>query len=116
MPYRRAADIPKPVRDALPDAAQRIWWRAFNAAEAEYGTGDEGRLASIAWGAVRNAGYEKEGETWRLAKAETYKPTAAMAANASATASQPQNGTEPVAAKMTIPAAMAPVQVSRVVP
>ena len=82
MPYRRAADIPKPVRDALPDAAQRIWWRAFNSAEAEYGTSDEGRLASIAWGAVRNAGYEKEGDAWRLAKAETYKPTAAMAANA----------------------------------
>ena len=70
MPYRRAADIPKPVRDALPDAAQRIWWRAFNSAESRYGTGDEGRLASIAWGAVRNAGYEKDGETWRLAKAE----------------------------------------------
>lgn len=81
MPYARAADLPKPVRDALPDAAQAIWRRAFNSAAAQYGEGDEGRLASIAWGAVKNAGYEKEGESW-VKKAEGYKPTAAMAANA----------------------------------
>jgi cation transport regulator ChaB len=82
MPYQRASEIPKPVRDALPDAAQRIWMRAFNSAESKYGEGDEGRLASIAWGAVRNAGYSKEGDRWVMEKAETYKPTATMAANA----------------------------------
>jgi len=81
VPYARAADLPKPVRDALPDAAQAIWRRAFNAAATQYGEGDEGRLASIAWGAVKNAGYEKQGDAW-VKKADGYKPTAAMAANA----------------------------------
>jgi len=55
--------------------------RAFNAAATQYGEGDEGRLASIAWGAVKNAGYEKQGDAW-VKKADGYKPTAAMAANA----------------------------------
>jgi cation transport regulator ChaB len=82
MPYARTADLPAPVRGALPEAAQSIWRRAFNSAAAQYGEDDEGRLASIAWGAVKNAGYEKDGDEWRLAKAESYKPTSAMAANA----------------------------------
>jgi cation transport regulator ChaB len=81
MPYARTADIPKPVRDALPVDAQRVWMRAFNSAASTYGERDEGRLASIAWGAVRNAGWSKEGESW-VKKAEGYKPSAAMADNA----------------------------------
>lgn len=81
MPYARTADIPKPVRDALPVDAQRIWMRAFNSAASTYGEGDEGRLASIAWGAVRNAGWSKQGESW-IKKAEGHKPTGAMADNA----------------------------------
>jgi hypothetical protein len=55
--------------------------RAFNSAASTYGERDEGRLASIAWGAVRNAGWSKEGESW-VKKAEGYKPSAAMADNA----------------------------------
>lgn len=57
LPYQRNADIPKPVRDALPEEAQTIWRKAFNAAEQQYG--DEGRAAAVAWVAVERAGWRK---------------------------------------------------------
>ncbi|UCC74380.1 MAG: ChaB family protein, partial [Gemmatimonadota bacterium] len=85
MPYQRVADLPKSVRDALPPSVLSVWRAAFNAASEEYGEGDEGRLASIAWGAVERAGYEKDDAgRWRKVTkaAETYKPTATIAANA----------------------------------
>lgn len=84
MPYARNADLPKPVLDALPSGALDVWRAAFNAAERRYGMSDEGRLASIAWGAVKRAGYEQdsEGEWRKVSKADGYKPTQAMADNA----------------------------------
>lgn len=78
MPYARNADIPKPVRDALPVAAQTVWRGAFNSALDDYG--DEGKAAAIAWYAVER-GWEKEDGKW-VRKAESYKPTSAMARNA----------------------------------
>src|SRR5690606_20336497 len=63
--YQRNADIPQPVRDALPEEAQTIWRRAFNAAEQQYG--DEGRAAAVAWAAVERAGWRKN-EAGRWAK------------------------------------------------
>jgi len=57
LPYERNADIPKPVRDALPAEAQTVWRKAFNSIEAD--TGDESRAAAGAWAAVQRAGWTK---------------------------------------------------------
>lgn len=57
MPYDRNRDLPKPVRDALPEEAQTIWRKAFNAIQEQ--TGDESRTVAGAWAAVRRAGWEK---------------------------------------------------------
>ncbi len=84
MPYSTNADIPASVRNVLPEKAQTIWRKAFNAA-LEKGYSEE-RCARIAWAAVKNAGYRKTDGQWRrtammiyLSDAEghqvTYKPT-----------------------------------------
>lgn len=61
MPYERNRDLPKPVRDALPQEAQTVWRRAFNSIEEQ--TGDESRAAAGAWAAVRRAGWDKDEKT-----------------------------------------------------
>lgn len=66
MPYERNRDLPKPVRDALPEEAQTVWRRAFNSAERQYG--DEGRAAATAWAAVQRAGWEKDERTGKWVK------------------------------------------------
>lgn len=66
MPYDGNSELPKPVRNVLPAKAQSIWRNAFNSAEEEgYG---ESRCAQIAWGAVKNAGYEKNEDTGKWVK------------------------------------------------
>ena len=62
MPYETIGDLPEGIRNSLPAAAQRIWLSAYNSA-AEQGE-DVQRRSMIAWSAVRNAGWEKEGEMW----------------------------------------------------
>lgn len=61
MPYATNADLPDPVRNNLPDAAQTIYRKAFNAALED--EPDEARAIRIAWAAVKNV-YEKSDEKW----------------------------------------------------
>lgn len=85
MPYARNADLPKPVRDALPSGAETIWRNAFNAAWDQYGE-SEARAASVAWSAVKNAGYLRAPDGQWVTPSEmarvTYTPTPAMQRNA----------------------------------
>lgn len=60
MPYKTNADLPQSVRDSLPEDAQTIWRDAYTVAEGKWpGVANEGRRASYAWGAVKQAGFEK---------------------------------------------------------
>ncbi len=68
MPYARNADLPEPVRNALPTAAQSIYRAAFNAALTTY-NGDESKAAAVAWSAVKKAGYSKSASgQWTLSE------------------------------------------------
>lgn len=65
MPYRTNADLPPPVRHALPEHAQDIYREAFNHAFAAH-TGDprqEEAAHRIAWAAVKRT-YIKKGDAW----------------------------------------------------
>ena len=59
MPYANNEALPDAIKTALPSAAQSIFRTAFNSAEKQF-PGDEERANKIAWGAVKNAGYEKQ--------------------------------------------------------
>ncbi len=71
MPYGSIAELPKPVRDALPKRAQQIYRKVFNAAWKEYadpdkrqgGASREETAHKVAWAAVKEA-FEKRGERW----------------------------------------------------
>ncbi len=63
MPYSSISELPSSVKDNLPKHAQEIFLSAFNSAYEKYK--DEERAFKIAWGAVKNAGYEKVGDTWK---------------------------------------------------
>ena len=58
MPYQSPLDLPKGVRDNLPDHAQEIYVAAFNNAWKEYDR-DEERAHRVAWSAVKKT-YEKD--------------------------------------------------------
>lgn len=64
MPYKSYEELPDSVKDALPKSAADIFINAFNSAYAKY-DGDETRSFKIAWGAVKNAGYEKVDGKWQ---------------------------------------------------
>lgn len=66
MPYKSAAELPKGVRDNLPDHAQEIYMAAFNNAWQEYGH-DEERAHRVAWSAVKET-YEKDDTSGRWIK------------------------------------------------
>jgi cation transport regulator ChaB len=61
MPYSTISQLPEGVKDALPEAAQRIFMRAFDASFEKYG---EESAMKIAWAAVKNAGYHKKDGEW----------------------------------------------------
>jgi cation transport regulator len=71
MPYVRNADLPKPVRDALPGEAQTIYRKTFNSAWEEYasrgkrreGASREETAHRVAWAAVKSS-YEKREGRW----------------------------------------------------
>jgi cation transport regulator len=71
MPYRRNADLPKPVRHHLPGPAQTIYRKAFNNAWDEYkervkrrgAVSREAAAHRVAWTAVKQA-YTKQGGRW----------------------------------------------------
>jgi len=62
MPYSRNNDLPANIRRDLPREAQSVWRRAFNDAHSRYN--DDSFAARVAWTAVRNAGWRKEGDSW----------------------------------------------------
>jgi len=62
MPYSSISELPSSVR-GLPEHAQVIFQRAFNAAYIEYGK-DEERAFRVAWSAVKKRYREGEDGTW----------------------------------------------------
>lgn len=71
MPYARNADLPAPVRGALPREAQTLYRKAFNSAWQEYrrpatrrgGASREETAHRVAWAAVK-VSYQKRGGRW----------------------------------------------------
>lgn len=71
MTYTQIRDLPKAVRDNLPEHAQEIYLEAFNNAWTEYARpeerrGDESReevAHKVAWSAVKQV-YEKRNGKW----------------------------------------------------
>ena len=65
MPYDRNAELPRSVRDHLPEHAQTIYREAFNHAWAQYARDPvhEEIAHRVAWSAVKRK-YRKEGERW----------------------------------------------------
>ena len=62
MPYKSISDLPAPVRNALPTAAQEIYLSVFNAV---YGPDcDDACAAAQAWGAVKKAYRQTDGGKW----------------------------------------------------
>lgn len=56
MPYKSNKELPKSIKDNLPEGAQTIYRKVFNSAHKQYGS--EQRAARVAWAAVKRA-YEK---------------------------------------------------------
>jgi cation transport regulator len=63
MPYPTIESLPDSIKGSLPKEAQEIFRNAFNSAEKQH-NGDEERANKIAWGAVKNAGFEKQDDKW----------------------------------------------------
>ncbi|HEX9798142.1 MAG TPA: ChaB family protein [Anaerolineales bacterium] len=61
MPYRSTRELPKSVKDNLPDHAQEIYKEAFNSASEQYE--DESTAHRVAWSAVKKS-YKKKGDRW----------------------------------------------------
>lgn len=69
MPYDRNADLPDSVRDALPEAAQTVYRKAFNDAWDQYSDPEDRRGSAtreetahrVAWAAVKKSWEKKDG-------------------------------------------------------
>lgn len=70
MPYGKNEELPKSVRDILPDAAQSLFRAVFNSQHARELS--EERSFASAWGAVKNAGYEKDEKTGKWVKVDKH--------------------------------------------
>ena len=66
MPYKNNLQLPEQVRNTLPDKAQSIWRNVFNSADKK-GSSEISAIKQ-AWGAVKNAGYEKQKKTGKYIK------------------------------------------------
>lgn len=62
MPYPTLESLPDGVKNVLPASAQEIWRKAFNSTLES--TKDEDKARQAGWGAVKNAGWKKEGDKW----------------------------------------------------
>lgn len=62
MPYSSNSDLPKSVKDNIPEHTQDIFRKAFNNAYKEYGT--EEQAAKVAWSAVKNEYKKNDAGTW----------------------------------------------------
>ena len=73
MPYKNISDLPKSVRDHLPEHAQEIFKEAFNSAWNEYidpekRRGDDSReevAYKIAWAAVKHQSEKGQDGNWQ---------------------------------------------------
>lgn len=71
MPYEKTSELPKGVRDNLPEGAQKIYKEAFNNAWDQYKDPSDRKGSStreetahkVAWNAVKNE-YKKKGDDW----------------------------------------------------
>lgn len=72
MPYNRVSELPRGVKDNLPEHAQHIYKEAFNHALQQYKDPKERRdpkedvetvAHQVAWAAVKKE-YHKQGERW----------------------------------------------------
>ena len=64
MPYAKNRDLPKPVRDALPEGAQTTYRKAHNGAGKLYGYGNETRLSKIARSVVKRDYKQDKDKRW----------------------------------------------------
>lgn len=64
MLYESNTDLPDPVRNALPDAAQTIYRKAFNTAIED--EPDEAKAIRVGWAAVKKKYAEKDGKWVKL--------------------------------------------------
>lgn len=75
MPYQTIADLPDPVKTALPKHGQEIYAATFNSAfEAHKGEADQEKAAhQLAWGAVKKS-YEQDNDGKWVEKAKEAEP------------------------------------------
>lgn len=67
MPYKTNEELPDAVKGSLPASAQSIFRNVFNSVSGK--GADEKSSLQQAWGAVKNAGYEKDKDgKWRKVK------------------------------------------------
>lgn len=64
MPYATNAELPRPIRRALPRHAQDIFREAFNDAYGRYGPENEARIFRIAWAAVKRLYIQRAAGIW----------------------------------------------------
>lgn len=63
MPYGKITELPKGVKDNLPNPAQEIYKEAFNGALDEYG--EEERAHRVAWSTVETKYEEDDSGQWK---------------------------------------------------
>lgn len=61
MPYKTNKELPKSVKDNLPQGAQTIYRKAFNSADKQYDS--DKKAHQVAWSAVKKE-YKKKGDKW----------------------------------------------------
>lgn len=71
MPYKDNDSLPDAIKKALPADVQSIWRNAFNSAHKK--DPDEEKANKTAWGAVKNAGWQKEGDKWVKKESNTHE-------------------------------------------
>jgi cation transport regulator len=64
MPYSSIDQLPPPIKNSLPERAQEIFVKAFNAAYEQHAGEDEVVAFKIGWSAVKRK-YEKVNGKWR---------------------------------------------------
>ena len=63
MPYDSRNELPKSVKDHLPERAQDIYKESFNSAWDQYNH-DEERSHRVAWGAVKKEYHKGDDGDW----------------------------------------------------
>lgn len=99
--YRSNRDLPVAVRKVLPSDAQTTWRMAYNSATTE--EGEDPKAASIAWGAVSDAGFYRPPNATKWKKreegtSEAMTKEAAIPAHETPTADDAWDGPAAVAA------------------